>query len=407
MGTALVSVALLAVLSPVLGRLLVPGLPADARGTAAASLAILAVAAYAQIAAATLAATLAGVRRFVASAVLYIGASLTTLLVSTALLAVIGIVGAALGVLAGSAVLLAGHHAYLARFGLHARPRPSAVREPATWRMTALASAGAAIPLAQQLALTIALAAVSREVGAVTAYTYAYFVGALLAGVTINAVAFVMVPRVIADLERGGEEAAVGQLTVVVPVGMYLLLPLAAAYAAFGLPLLDAVFGRSLGDEAIGVLWDASRLFLLMNVAMVLLTPASAIVLALRRYRALVLPSLAMLAVHATGVALAAASGAVAVASVHAAVGAALTLPVLAIGLRGHVARAVARGLVRSLPAVGLALIFPALAVVVRDPGWIAAAGLALAGLAAYFAVGTVAGPAVGGRTVRMLRGGA
>lgn len=404
-GVAAVVVVVVALLSPLLGRALTPGLP-EASATAVASLAILSLAAYCQIAGAALGAALAAARRFPASALLYVASSVTTLMLATALLTLLGILGAALGVLAGSALLLVGHRAYLARFGFHARPRPGGVRERATWRMVRLASAGAAIPLAQQLALSIALAAVSGEVGAVTAYTYAYFVGALVSGVTTNAIALVMVPGMVRAVEKDGEQGGAGYLTFAVPVALYLFVPVGCAYALFGLPLLEVVFADALGPRGIDILWDASRLFLAMNLAMALLAPGSALVLTLRRYRALVWPSIGLLVVHtAVVIPLAATRGPVAAAVGHAVVGAVLVVPVLALGLSGRALRCAGVGVWRALPAAALALVFVPLAILVPAPGWLAAAGLAIAGLGAYLALGTVLWPEVGGRTLRMLLG--
>jgi hypothetical protein len=50
--------------------------------------------------------------------------------------------------------------------------------------------------------LTVALAAASGRVGAVTVYTYESFIAALLASVTIYVVGFVMLPSVTCDGER-------------------------------------------------------------------------------------------------------------------------------------------------------------------------------------------------------------
>jgi len=403
-GAAAVVSLVVAVLSPLLARVLTPGLGGAATTTAALSMALLAAAAYCQIAAAALAATLAAARRFGASAGLYVAASATTLTVSTGLMAVVGILGAALGVVAGSVVLLAGHHVHLARFGFRARPALGAAGAAQTWRLTGLASAGAAIPLGQQLALTIALAAVSGDVGAVTAYTYAYFVGAFTAATTINVVGFVMLPRLMDAMEREGERALVEYLRFMVPVAIYLFVPAALAYALFGLPLLQVVLGGSLSPEGVDVLWDASRLFLAMNLAMALLVPASAALLALGRLRALVISVAVLLPLHAAAVLVAdAAGGPVAAAGAHAVLGTALLVPVLGLGFGRGAWGLVARTVPRALPAAGLALVFVVLAVVVPDPGWIAALGLAAGGMVAYVAIGTLVWPAVAGRAARQL----
>jgi len=230
--------------------------------TAAASLALLAVAAYCQIAAAGLAAALAAARRFAVSAGLYVAASTVTLLSATGLMLLLGILGAPLGILTGSLLLLATHRGYLSRFGFRSRPVLRALAQRETWRLTALSSGSAAIPLVQQLQLTVALIAVSGAVGAVTAYTYAYFLAALLVSVTLNTIAFVMLPAVVAALEERGPAAAREAMDFAVPTALFLYVPVAVAYACFGRPVLDAVLGGSLNAENLALLWDASRIFL-------------------------------------------------------------------------------------------------------------------------------------------------
>jgi peptidoglycan biosynthesis protein MviN/MurJ (putative lipid II flippase) len=404
LGVAVVATAAVVVLSPLIGPLITPGLPRSARLTAAACLAVLALASFCQMAAAALASALAAARRFPASAALYVSGTALTLVIGSGLMVAFGVIGAAIGVLGGSFAILFGHVTYLRRFAFRVAPAPRAARERETWRLTALASAGAAIALSQQLQLTIALAAVSSRAGAVTAYTYASFVATLLASVTIYVVGFVMLPGVLATLKAHGERAALGYLDFAVPVAFYLYLPAAAAYVAFGRPIVEAVLGSSLSADSIDVLWDCSRIFLLMNLSLAILAPASAILLALRRYRAFVVSSGAILCLHAVGVILASTAGPVAVAAVHASLTAALAIPLLAMGFGWQIARAVLRVLRLSLPAAAIAIVFPALALLTPRPsGLVSAAALAVVGIVAYLVIGSVAWPSVGGRTLRLL----
>jgi peptidoglycan biosynthesis protein MviN/MurJ (putative lipid II flippase) len=404
LGVAAVATGAVVVLSPLLGPLVTPGLPRSARVTAAVCLAILALASFCQMAAAALASALAAARRFPASAVLYVSGAALTLTLGSVLMLAFGVIGAAIGVLGGSAALLVGHVAYLRQFAFHVLPAPRAVRERATWVVTALAAAGAAIALSQQLQLTIALAAISSQIGAVTAYTYGSFVATLLASVTIYVVGFVMLPGVLATLDAHGERAALGYLDFAVPVAFYLYLPAAAAYATFGKPIVEAVLGGSLNARSIDLLWDCSRIFLLMNLSLAILAPASAILLALRRYRAFVLSGSAIVLLHAVGVAIASTSGPMAVAAVHASLAAGLAIPLLGMGFGWQAAPAVARAVRLSLPAAVLALVFPALALLTPTPsGLVPAAALATAGLLVYGVIGTLAWPSVGGRTLRLL----
>jgi peptidoglycan biosynthesis protein MviN/MurJ (putative lipid II flippase) len=405
LGVAVVATATVVVLSPLVGPLITPGLPGSARVTAAACLAVLALASFCQIGAAALASALAAARRFPASAALYVSGTALTLALGSGLMVAFGVMGAAIGVLGGSTAILLGHVAYLRRFGFRVAPDPRAARERETWRLTALASAGAAIALSQQLQLTVALASVSGHVGAVTAYTYASFLATLLASVTIYVVSFVMLPGVLATLKAHGERAALGYLDFAVPVGFYLYLPVAAAYAAFGRPIVEAVLGSSLSAHSIELLWDCSRIFLLMNLSLAILAPASAILLALRRYRAFVVSAATILVLHVVGVVLAITfAGPLAVAIVHASLTAALAIPLLAIGFGWEAARAVARVVRLSLPAALIALVFPALALLAPRPSsLVPAAGLAVAGIAVYLVIGSVAWRSVGGHAVRML----
>ncbi|HEV2770901.1 MAG TPA: lipid II flippase MurJ [Solirubrobacteraceae bacterium] len=401
-AVAVVGTLLVAALAPVLATLLTPGLEPAATRTAAASLALLAVAAYCQIAAAVLAAALASARRFAVSAGLYVIASMVTLVSATGLMLGLGILGAPLGVLAGSLVLLATHRGYLNRFGFRSSPALRSLAQPETWRLTALSSGAAAIPLVQQLQLTIALVAVSGAVGAVTAYTYAYFVAAVMVGVTLNSIAFVMLPGVVTALAERGPSAARQTLDFAVPTALFLFVPVAAAYACFGRPVVDAVLGGSLSAENIGLLWDASRIFLAGGIVQALLAPAGAVLLAMRRLRALVVPALILLPIHAVAVLVVKAPVAVAVA--HTALTAVLVVPVLMVGFGRREALRAAGSLVRAVPAVVLAAVVVVPAVLLPDPAgpW-TALGLGALGVGAYLVVGVLAWPSVGGRAVRML----
>ena len=267
-------------------------------GTAAESLAVLAIASFGQIWSAALAATLAAARRFYASAAFYVVASVTTLVVAVGLMLAVGVLGAAFGVLAGAAVLLGGHLLYLRRLGFSAPPGPRLLASPATWRLAGRAGASASWPLAQQLQLTIALAALATPVGAVTAYTYAFFVGAILYNITGATLGLVTLPSLVADLARQGRETAMTYLGITAPFGAFLYVPLAGAYAACGYPILDAVLGGSLSAETLTLLWDVSRTLLVMCFVWTVLTAVSNAALSLRLLRGLTLLSATALVVQ-------------------------------------------------------------------------------------------------------------
>src|SRR4051794_19708444 len=153
-AVAVVLAGTLVVLSPALGEALNTG---DLK-TAITSLAILAVASGLQVAAASQAAALAAALRFVASAGLYVISSAAALVLATGFMLAFGAVGAAIGVLGGSAVLYLGHVAYLRRLGVHAGVAVRELRDRRTWRTAAAAAGGSAGPPAPQAVLPIALA---------------------------------------------------------------------------------------------------------------------------------------------------------------------------------------------------------------------------------------------------------
>jgi peptidoglycan biosynthesis protein MviN/MurJ (putative lipid II flippase) len=402
----LVSVALLlcvalAVLSPVIAPLLRSG-PNAAVGTAAESLAVLAIASFGQIWSAALAATLAAARRFYASAAFYVVASVTTLVVAVGLMLAVGVLGAAFGVLAGAVVLLGGHLLYLRRLGFSAPPGPLLLASPATWRLAGRAGASASWPLAQQLQLTIALAALATPVGAVTAYTYAFFVGAILYNITGATLGLVTLPSLVADLARQGRETAMTYLGITAPFGAFLYVPAAGAYAACGYPILDAVLGGSLSAETLTLLWDVSRTLLVMCFVWTVLTAVSNAALSLRLLRGLTLLSAAALVVQIVVQSLLSDPSGETVAVVHASVGSGMFLAAVVLVFRDRSAAALGRVVATCWPIVPLGLVFVA-AALVAPTGAVAAFGLAVLAIVVYLALGALIWPRVGRQAFRLL----
>ena len=393
-----------AALSPLIGPLLVPGAPGDAHDTARASLAILSVASLCQIAAAGMSATLNASRRFVASAALFVMGTAATLVLATGLMAVLDHVGAAIGVLGGSVALLAGHVAYLRRFRFAALPSFPSLADGETWRLTARAASGAAVPIALQLNLTIALAAVSGTVGAVTAYSYSYFLAVLISSVTAATIGLVTMPTLVADLERRGREASDDYLDTAGPFSVLTYVPLAASYAVFGKPILDALLEGPLSPGTVEVLWDASRLFLLMGLAWAILAPLTTLALSLGLYRGLALVAAAMVPLQAALVIPASSVGPVTAAAAHAVAGVVLVVLVLVLVFRRRAATALLRAVRAGAPAAAFGLVFPALGLLGLADGsaLVAAAGLT-AGLGLYALLAYGLWPSVGRRAVELL----
>jgi O-antigen/teichoic acid export membrane protein len=390
-AVAVVLAAALVVLSPALGEALRTG---DLT-TAIASLAILALASGLQVAAASQAAALAAGLRFVASAGLYVIASAAALVLATGFMLAFGAVGAAIGVLGGSLVLYVGHVAYLRRLGVHSGVALGELGGRRTWRMAGAAAGGSAVPLASQAMLTIALAAVSGAVGTVTAYSYGYFVALLLASVTAGAIGFTSMPGLVGDLGSRGAEAAPGYLRTFAALGAFLYVPLAAAVATFGRPVIDRALAGPLSVETLDLMWDVLRIFLLMGLCWVVLTPVNTLALSMQRLRAFVIAAVAaVVAQLVVVVPLGRVADAQAVAIAHASIGVAMIL-LVAVGVFGRrTPVAVASAVLAALPGIALAVVFPLLGLVAPD-GWFASICFSVIGIGLYVGLGALLWPGV------------
>jgi O-antigen/teichoic acid export membrane protein len=377
------------VLSPALGEALGTG----DLGTAVASLAILGLASGLQVAAASQAAALAAALRFVASASLYVMSSAASLVLATGCMLAFGAVGAAVGVLGGSAVLYVGHVAYLRRLHVHAPVLLGRLGERRTWRMAGAAGAGSAVPLASQAMLTIALAAISGAVGTVTAYSYGYFVALLLASVTAGAIGFTSMPGLVGDLGARGADTVRTYLRTFAALGAFLYVPLAAAVATFGRPVIDRALAGPLTVPTLDLMWDVLRIFLIMGLCWVVLTPVNTLALSMQRLRAFVVAAIAaVVAQLVVTIPLGRAVGPEAVAIAHATIATGMIV-LVAIGVFGRGApRAIAAAAVAALPAVALAVVFPLLHLIAPD-GWFAAICFAVLGIAVYVALGAASWP--------------
>jgi O-antigen/teichoic acid export membrane protein len=394
-GTIGVAVAaLVAVLSPLAGWVLTARAHGGGFGTAAGTLAILAPAVFCQVLGAAQSAVLAAGRRFNVSAALYIASSTVTVVLATGLMFAMGPLGAAVGMLGGAAVLAGGHVVYLHRFGVVAHPRPGHLRERTTYRLAASALGGASLPLAFQVNLTIALAAVTGVVGVVTAYTYGYFVPVLLTSLTAASIGFVSMPQLVADIHHRGAASAATYARTLAPLGAFLYAPVAAATAALGRPLIDAVLDGPLSTATVDLLWDILRIFLLMGAGWVLFAPVPTAALALRRYRQLATIAVSSMVIQAVALPIAAGHGPQAAAATHAAIGVLIVVSVVVDVFRRDAGRLAGVMLWRSLPAAGLALVFPALAAVTPE-GWAAHLAAAIAGFVLYTALAIALWPDV------------
>ena len=393
---------LLAALSPLIAPLVRSGAPSDAVRTATESLAILAVAAFGQIWSAALAATLAAAQRFHASAACYVVASVVTLAGAVGLMLAIGVIGAALGVLCGACVLLGGHLLYLRSLGFSAAPSLPLFARPETWRLVSRAGASASWPLAMQLQLTIALAALASPVGAVTAYTYAFFIAAIAFNITGASLGLVTLPGLVADLARRGRAAVLDYLGMTAPLGTFLYVPIAGAYAACGLPMLRAVLDRSLSPETILLLWDVSRILLVMGLVWTMLSAVSNAALSLQLLRGLTILSVTAIAVQIVALRVLPDASGTTVAIVQAAVGSGMFLAAAVMVFGEQTGAAATRVVATCWPVIPLSLVFVAAALVAPD-GFAAAVGLAIVSITVYLALAVLTWPSVARQALRLV----
>jgi hypothetical protein len=180
--------------------------------------------------------------------------------------------------------------------------------------------------------------------------------------------------------------------------------PLAVGYAVFGRALVDAVLEGPLSADTIDILWDSSRIFLLMGLAWALLAPLTTVALSLQRYRKLAAIALAIIPVHALLVIPAASEGPVTASGAHAVSGTLLVIAIMVMVFGRRTPRAALRAIVACLPAALLALVFPLVGLVIDPDGLAGAlAGLTVAAIL-YGVLGVLLWRSVGGRALTLLR---
>ena len=142
-------------------------------------------------------------------------------------------------------------------------------------------------------------------------------------------------------------------------------------------------------------MWDILRIFLVMGLCFVLLTPVNTLALSMQRLRAFVFAAVvAVIAQLVIVVPLGRTVGAEAVAVAHATIAVGMIL-LVAVGVFGRrMPAAVGSAVVAALPGIALAVVFPLLALVAPD-GWVASIGFSLVGIALYVGLGVLLWPRV------------
>lgn len=402
---AAVATLVLVVASPLLASVLTRGLPPDARRTGLLTLLVLAPAAYLQLRAGSISGVLNALHRFPLSVGLYVFSSTLALALSAALLPSVGPVGAAVGVLAGAATLVSAHNLYLRRFQLRAQARLSWLLDRGQRRLVSFLLPGSALGVAQQLNLSLALAALAGAGAgsAITSYAYGYFVVGLMSNLSSYSVALVTLPDTVELLATRGEKAAQEQLERMAPFVFAVLAPMLGAFAGFGKPLLEGIFGEVLSGQSLRLLYEVALILEPMVVALSLYVLAGTLLIALGRRAAAVASASITLVVHAVLLFALAPLGPHAVAWGHSAAALIAALAVLGATFRRSTLR-VAAGIVgRVAPAFGLALMFPAVGAVMNDlPLWSLLIGL-VATTTLYAVLALVLWPSVARPFLRMV----
>jgi peptidoglycan biosynthesis protein MviN/MurJ (putative lipid II flippase) len=386
------------VLSPVLADLLIREPSGGARETFVQTLLVLAPAAYFQIQSGAVAAIFNAIRRFPVSVLLYVVAGLVALTASAGLATVLGVVGAAIGVLVGSFLLVASHLLYARTFGVRLAPRLAGGGRH-TEGLGSSVIGGVALGASQRLGLVIALSAVSTEPGLVTLYAYAFYAVGLILNVSSAPLSLVTLPNLVESIAARGKPAAEQQLAVVTPFVCSVLAPLLAALVAFGKPLIDGLFAAALSPDSRMTLYE---LTIILGAAMIPLssfTLTGSVALALGLAKRAV--GVATVGVVFHGVALYAGApyGASGVAVGHVAASAALALLVLVAVFERRTITVVKRLTRGCLPAFLLAAVFAPLRLALGpepSPAWAVlavAVGFGLYALLALLLWPTVAQP--------------
>ena len=147
--------------------------------------------------------------------------------------------------------------------------------------------------------------------------------------------------------------------------------------------------------ETLDLMWDILRIFLVMGVCFVILTPVNTLALSMQRLRAFVFAAVvAVVAQLVIVVPLGPPVGPEAVAVAHATIAVGMIL-LVAVGVFGRGCRpAVASAVVAALPAIGLAVVFPLLGLVAPD-GWFASICFSVIGIGLYVGLGALLWPGV------------
>lgn len=403
---ALVGIGGAALLSPLIAYFVSHSRGAHARDVAITCLLILMVAAYLQIHGGTLAAVLNALSRYHASVVLYVIGSAVAVVCSAILSSSIGVTGAAIGVVVGTAVLVGGHHMYLRRLGIRIRIHPRWMKMPGRGRLAFRLTAGASLSVALQINLAIALSALAHPAGVATLYSYAYYIVGLMLNLSAAPLSLTILPRLVASLSARGRPAVRETLLTVMPFAFFVLVPFVVGFAAFGRPVMGSVFGPVLSAASVDQMYSVAVILELMLVFASVYTFAGSLLLALREWRRAMQVAFVTVGAQAILIYPVAHFGPLAVAGAHSAAAGVSALALLFATFGRETMSTVLAVVRRVSPALALGAIFLIARVPLgAHPSAVVALAAAALALVAYVGAGVMVWPAVARPFVMLLTG--
>lgn len=264
------------VIAPLLAVLISGDLPASLRDTTTIALALLLPAAFLHLVAAALSGALGAHDQFGFSAAAYVATGMVALAVAIASLSMIGPLGAGVGVLTGT-MFLAGAHMRRGRLlGIRLRLKHRALRERDQWKVTTQVLTGAALGFALQANLAISLAALGTQAGAITAYSYAFFMTTMILSLSSLPLALVTLPGLVGAVQRRGRAAVADHFVRLAPYAYAVVLPLVAGFLGFGRPVVEWAFEPFVAPGIAQLVFDVGRSLVLMALPATLFYLASA-----------------------------------------------------------------------------------------------------------------------------------
>lgn len=272
---ALVAGAML-VLTPLLASAISGDLPSSVRETTLVALALLLPAAFLHVVAAALSGALGAHDQFGFSAMAYVVTATIALGVSIGMLSAIGPLGAGAGLLAGTALLAGAHMRRAHTCGIRVRLTRNALRERTQWQVAAHVLSGTALGFALMANLAISLAVLDVQAGAITAYSYAFFMSTMILSVSSLPLGLVTLPGLVGSVQRHGRPAVADHFVRFAPYAYAVVLPLVAGFLGFGSAIVTWTFEPFVGLAVAQLVFEVGGALVLMTIPATLFYLASA-----------------------------------------------------------------------------------------------------------------------------------